>query len=315
MRVTAPFIVSTITVTAVARLSPSFTRIEFGGPELADFGTDGPFYDQRIKFIFPPAGGVLPRLDIGDSWYQAWLALPDEERGAMRTYSVRDLVGDGMDTRLIVDFVLHLVPGATGPASTWASTAAPGDRLLVIGPRRGAPSSGIEFRPGDADRLLLAGDETAVPAIGRILADLPADASGAAFLEVPTAADILPIDAPAGVEVTWLPREGGLVGSRLVPAVTAHLGAATARAVVERELAAALVPAGADEEIWETPTFSGAGEAIEQSTEGIDGLYAWIAGESGVVTTIRRHLVRDVGVDRKQVAFMGYWRVGVAMKA
>jgi NADPH-dependent ferric siderophore reductase len=47
----------------------------------------------------------------------------------------------------------------------------------------------------------------------------------------------------------------------------------------------------------------------------LDGLYAWIAGESAMVTALRRHLVRDLGVDRRQVAFMGYWRVGVSMKS
>ena len=34
--------------------------------------------------------------------------------------------------------------------------------------------------------------------------------------------------------------------------------------------------------------------------------------EAAVVRGLRRYLVRDVGVDRKQVAFMGYWRKGRA---
>ncbi|WP_421014177.1 siderophore-interacting protein, partial [Glutamicibacter creatinolyticus] len=38
--------------------------------------------------------------------------------------------------------------------------------------------------------------------------------------------------------------------------------------------------------------------------------YAWIAGEASAVKTLRRYLVKDVGIDRKQVAFMGYWREG-----
>ncbi|MGA8255779.1 MAG: SIP domain-containing protein, partial [Nocardioides sp.] len=40
-----------------------------------------------------------------------------------------------------------------------------------------------------------------------------------------------------------------------------------------------------------------------------------IAGESQVVTGLRRALVTGLGIDRHQVAFMGYWRVGVAMKS
>ena len=43
------------------------------------------------------------------------------------------------------------------------------------------------------------------------------------------------------------------------------------------------------------------------------GLYAWVAGESALVRATRRILVTDVGMPRRQVAFMGYWRHGVAM--
>jgi NADPH-dependent ferric siderophore reductase len=166
--------------------------------------------------------------------------------------------------------------------------------VLVIGPRRTTTDGGgIEFAPGDAERLLLAGDETAVPAIARILADLPADARGDAFLEVPHDDDVHELPAPDGVTVRWLPRSGSPVGTRLVPDVVGHLGG---RADERRE--------EPDSEVdpWETPERPGA------------GLYAWIAGESGVVTALRRHLVRDLGVDRGQVAFMGYWREGVAMR-
>jgi NADPH-dependent ferric siderophore reductase len=69
-----------------------------------------------------------------------------------------------------------------------------------------------------------------------------------------------------------------------------------------------------DDEMWETPTYSASGEEMT-TTGGIPGLYAWIAGESGVVKALRRHLVSEIGLDRAQVAFMGYWRLGVAMRA
>ena len=76
-----------------------------------------------------------------------------------------------------------------------------------------------------------------------------------------------------------------------------------------------------DPDLWETPSYSSSGEEIDASRgarsghDGCDGLYAWIAGESKVVTGLRRHLVRELGMDRSQVAFMGYWRRGVAMKS
>ncbi|WP_181801880.1 siderophore-interacting protein [Streptomyces shenzhenensis] len=39
--------------------------------------------------------------------------------------------------------------------------------------------------------------------------------------------------------------------------------------------------------------------------------YAWIAGESGRVKELRRHLVGERGFDRRRVTFVGYWRRGL----
>ncbi|RYE76509.1 MAG: siderophore-interacting protein, partial [Myxococcales bacterium] len=59
--------------------------------------------------------------------------------------------------------------------------------------------------------------------------------------------------------------------------------------------------------------WSSSGEST--TTQESDELFAFIAGESAMVTNLRRALVKEVGVDRSQVAFMGYWRRGVAMKS
>jgi len=303
-----PFILDEVEVRRVERLSPSFVRVELGSPALADFGVDGPLWDQRIKLVFPGSSGRLPSFAGADeSWYATWLDIPAEERGHMRTYTVRDVVGTGTDTRLVVDLVLHLVDGASGPGSRWAATARPGDRLVMIAPRRGEAFGGIEFVPGGAQRLLLVGDETAVPAVSAILEQLPAGARGTAFLEVPETGDVLDLDAPVGVEVVWLPRDDAPLGERLHAAVVTHLGAPAERP----EVAADEI----DPNLWETPTYSSSGEEVAESPSAHGDLYAWIAGESGVVTGLRRHLVRGLGIDRRQVAFMGYWRHGVAMRS
>jgi NADPH-dependent ferric siderophore reductase len=202
--------------------------------------------------------------------------------------------------------VLHVEPGASGPASRWAAAANPGDELLVLGPRRGrTDGGGIEYAPGAAGTVVLAGDETAAPAIARILEDVGREVRGVAFIEVPEAGDILPIRAPEGVELRWLPRGHGSHGTSLIPAVLDYLGAA-ADAVEIRDVDTA-------DPLWETPEYSGLGEPIAADAPHADR-YFWIAGESGVVTTLRRHLVKDLGIDRGQVAFMGYWRTGVAMR-
>lgn len=305
-----PMLLIEVEVAAVERLTPSYIRVELASPALADFGVDGPLFDQRIKVVFPNAAGELASFEGADaSWFGTWLDRPVEERGAMRTYTVRAVVGSGEDTRLVVDIALHEPP--CGPGSLWAAAARVGDRLVLLGPRRGVPYGGIEYSPpASSSRLLLVGDETALPAIAAILADLPDTARGAAYVEVPVSADMQTLTVPPGVAVTWLPRNGAERSTRLIAAVTEHLGAPAPVAAVE--------PDEIDPDLWETPTYSSSGEQILELTEGagaLDGLYAWIAGESAMVTALRRYLVRDLGVDRRQVAFMGYWRVGVSMKS
>ena len=53
--------------------------------------------------------------------------------------------------------------------ATWAATAEPGDPVAISGTGRGYAID------ADAPRFLLAGDESALPAISTILDALPAD--------------------------------------------------------------------------------------------------------------------------------------------
>ena len=165
--------------------------------------------------------------------------------------------------------------------------------------------------PGDVTTLLLVGDETAVPAISAILEQLAPSARGAVFLEVPVAADVQRLEHPAGMAITWLPRDGVGRGSALHSAVLEHLGGASTALDDEVD--------EVDLDLWDTPTYSSSGEDVDEHARPVghdwDGLYAWIAGESKVVTGLRRALFNDLHVDRHQVAFMGYWRLGVAMKS
>ncbi len=284
-----------VAVRSRTRLSPSFVRLVLGGPELAGFGVAGPVLDQRIKLILPgPAG--LPQLRP-ECWWADFQALPEHGRGAVRTYTLRAITAAD---ELVVDVVVH--PGAHGPGSAWAGGAAPGDEVLVLVPAQGAPASGIEWAPGEAGRLLIVADETGVPAACSILESLPAGANGAAFLEVPLAEDVQDVTAPPGVDVRWLPRSGRPVGELATTAVVEHLGGGAVPEIDEEEA----------DLLWETPTYSSSGEAITDRPAA--GAYAWIAGEARMVTGLRRHLVGEIGMPRQQVAFMGYWREGVAMR-
>lgn len=274
-------IVGTAEVTAVSRLSETFVRVELGGDDLRDFGVDGPTFDQRIKLLFGPA---------------------DEQ--VMRTYTIRDVLPG---PRLVVDFVLHLTPGSTGPAALWASSASVGDSVGIIAPRAGEFFGGIEWAPGSASHVLLAGDETAVPAICAILEQMAPASVGQAYLEVPSATDVLDVAGPDGVEVTWLVREDAEHGTSLDASVRGS--SLLPRAAGDHS---AYSPDEVDPDLWETPAYSSSGEAVDPDAAPGEGLYAWIAGEAGVVTGLRRHLVRDLGIDRRQVAFMGYWKRGRA---
>lgn len=325
-----------VEVRSVQRLSDNFQRITFGGECLREFGVQGSTDDLRIKVVIPPqsADGTrapLPPIDCEDAgWYRNWLAMDAQARGSMRTYTVRASRCSAPEPEIDVDFVLHFdSSGVGGPASTWAAAARPGDRVTVIGPNAvhcvtAESYGGIEWRPGLAQHVLLAGDETAVPAIASILENLPGDFTGHALLEVPDAADIQDLATGSQVAITWLPRNGRAHGEALEAAVRAAV-AVPGYATVERAAAAAPVPARRQELedvdidsviLWETPARL-TPEVVENSPSpttpaGALPFYAWIAGEAAVVRGLRRYLVRDAGIDRKQVAFMGYWRQGRA---
>ncbi|HTM86505.1 MAG TPA: siderophore-interacting protein, partial [Mycobacterium sp.] len=289
-------------------------RVTFTGDELRDFGTTG--LDQRIKVVLPlPETGVTT-FPGGPEWYASWRELPQELRNPIRTYTVRGIRPEARE--LDVDFVLH---GDGGPASRWVAAAQVGDELAVVGPHAEAadPLSGVEWRPGLARTVLLAGDETAVPAICSILAALPPETTGHAFIEIPHADDRETVAAPAGVAVTWLPRSD--TGTDRGAAVSNAVRGWTARTLADRVVPMVATDVGAELGVdtdtdpdtdTDTDTDTGGGilwEVPEQRPVG-DGLYAWLAGEAGVITALRRFLVTETGIDRRQVAFMGYWRAG-----
>jgi NADPH-dependent ferric siderophore reductase len=275
-----------VSVARVRRLNPSFLRVTFTGADLDEFGSGGA--DQRIKVVLPLPGRGIGDFPLGPDWYGEWRLLPDARRNPLRSYTVR--AARPLEREVDVDFVLH---GPSGPAAAWAADARAGDELALVGPnaRFDGEPGGVEWRPrAGASELVLGGDETAVPAICAIVEALPPGTRGRALMEVPTAADVLDLAIPAGFEVTWLARGSAPRGAPLRTALLDVLAPAGPGTEVE-EVDEALV--------WEVP-----------SDDGGDGPYVWLAGEAGVVTGLRRLMVRDLGLDRRRVAFMGYWREG-----
>lgn len=294
----ARYRVFSVRVAAVTSLTPSFVRVTLTGDELGAFSSVG--LDQRIKVVLPIPGHGFTDLPDGQDWYAAWRDLPDATRNPIRTYTVRSFRPDAHE--LDIDFVAH---GDTGPASRWVSSCVVGDELRIVGPAvptspAELPTGAAEFAPGAANRILLAGDETAAPAICAILEALDVATVGHVFIEVPTDADRLPVAAPAGVEVRWIARNGASHGVRMTDHV--HAWASTAVAGTACGTTAELTDVDVDQQVlWDVPAASAQ-----------ESVYAWIAGEAACIKELRRHLVRGVGLDRRQVAFMGYWRHGKA---
>ncbi|MEV1286560.1 siderophore-interacting protein [Micromonospora sp. NPDC049679] len=247
------------------RLTPSMVRVTFGGEQLATFAGGG--RDQSLSLFLPHPGQSAPVVPIhsGEDWFSEWRAIDPGERAVMRSYTVREQ--RRAQAEVDIDFALH---GDTGPASRWAGRVRPGDRVVMLGPAV-EDNRGVCFRPPPGtDHVLMAADETALPAVGAILAWLPAGMRARVWIEVPDVADIQDLPSAATAEVRWLVRGTTPPGSGLL--VEAVRGAR--------------MPAG-------TP-------------------YAWIAGESASVRTLRRHLVAERGLHRRQVTFAGYWRLGAS---
>ncbi len=195
-----------LTVLRTERLSAHWMRVTLGGGEIEKFRPMG--FDQWFRLFLPIGGDAgLDRVPAKANrmfGYLKFLRIPDGERPVMRNYSVRAYRPATAEAgaEIDVDFVLHgsAADGTAGPASRWAETCAPGENVLII-------DEGLTFNPQrGTDRVLLVGDETALPAIASICASLPADATGIAIIETPSEEDALEFPHPSGVDVVWIVR-------------------------------------------------------------------------------------------------------------
>ncbi len=229
-------------VKRVRQLTPRMVRVTFGGEELASFEWSGPA--SHVKLIFTP--GEADASGRGDG------------RPIMRTYTPRRF--DPGARELEVEFVIH----GTGPASAWAEQAAVGQTLTIAGPGR---SYAVDAA---ADWYVLAGDDTAIPAICTILESLPASVKALVLLEVVDGAEEHALDArSANTEIRWL-RRGPDAGN------------------AGRELEAAM-------RRIELPPGSGR---------------IYVACESDAMRRIRRHLLQERQFPRAHLVTRGYWRLG-----
>lgn len=196
------------TVVRTETVARDYVRVVLGGDDIRALGPLE-FTDHYVKLLFPPQGASYTWPFDADAIRDT---RPREEWPVMRTYTIRSL--DAESGEMAVDFVVH---GDSGLAGPWAASVQPGAPISFMGP-------GGSWAPDPAaDVQLLAGDESAAPAIAAAIEALPHGSRAQVFLEVADAGAHIPLPERDGVEVTWVHRdEHGLgYGHALAAAVRA----------------------------------------------------------------------------------------------
>ncbi|MFG3405679.1 siderophore-interacting protein [Streptomyces sp. NPDC048142] len=199
---THPLVLRRVNVRRVHEVTPRMRRVVLGGEDLAAFTRDGtsrpafaaPGFDDHIKLILAADGDVraaLPaQLPHGIEWTPA-------EHRLTRDYTPRRV--DLQEGELHLDFVVH----GEGPAEAWSASAREGDELWFVGPK-----SSLRL-PERLDWILLIGDETALPAIGRFLDERPLDAPAHVLVTVSDASARQELALRDGDTITWVVAEPG----------------------------------------------------------------------------------------------------------
>jgi NADPH-dependent ferric siderophore reductase len=175
-----------VTVRRVERLSPRMVRVTLAGPDLAGLNVEQPA--ASVRMLLPSAGTtelVVP------TWNGNEFLLPDGQRPMIRTFTPWRVDPEALE--LDVGIVVH----GGGSASEWAVSAAPDDPAAISGPGRGYT---VDV---DAPALLVAGDETAIPAITQVLDALPVETPVQVRIEIAHADGRLALPDHRGASVEW----------------------------------------------------------------------------------------------------------------
>ena len=156
-----------VSVRRVERRSPRLIRVTLAGLELGGLTVEEPA--ASVRLLLPASATDELVVPI---WNGNEFLLPDGRRPTIRTFTPRRL--DGTTLELDIEAVVH----GDGVASRWAAAAESGDQAAISGPGRGY----VVDR--DAPAFLLAGDETAIPAISQLLEVLPTETPTQVHIEV-----------------------------------------------------------------------------------------------------------------------------------
>jgi NADPH-dependent ferric siderophore reductase len=181
-----------VEVRRVERVGPRMVRVTLSGSELVGFTVEQPAASVRV--LLPSSGaGEL----VAPSWNGNEFLLPDGRRPTIRTFTPWRV--DPEAAELDVGIVVH----GGGVASDWAVSAEPGQPAAISGPGRGYTVD------RDAPAYLVAGDETAIPAITQVLDAIPGETPVQVRIEVARPDGRLALPAHPGATVEWCDRPSG----------------------------------------------------------------------------------------------------------
>lgn len=256
-------------VARVESITPRYRRIVLGGADLDDgfpFRRFTPADHVKVYFPHPDTGQIVAYRQVGEPEEDDWEVDVPGGEPIRRDYTVRGW--DPEAKELVLDFVVH----DHGVAGVWAGRAGPGEEVVVMGPRANW------LMPENYRHYLAFGDETALPAISRIVEEAPAGTHVTAVIEV----------ADAGEEQALVPAPGATAELRWIHRDSAR--------VAEGHLS----------------PLETAARSLEVSELGdVASLYVFAAGEAGAIKPIRRYLRRELGLPKRQTHVDGYWKRGV----
>lgn len=230
-------------------VTPSVRRLTFSGSDLSVYDSGS----MHVSLLFPPEGLAKPEWPRpGPDGRTIWP--PDDRRPASRIYTIRPV--DVEAGTLDIDFVRHGV----GVASAFAEEPRKGALIGCAGP--------IGRKIPDVDFYLLASDETAIPAMSRILESAPATARGHAFIEVDNPGERQPLVNSSSIDVRWLYRDGAKAGT--------------------------------------TTLLEDAAKAIDLPKD--KSIFVWAAAETAVVRALRSHWRNDLALSTEQNLAVAYWK-------
>ncbi|WP_455274320.1 DUF2218 domain-containing protein [Rhizobium herbae] len=179
-----------VTVVSADDITPHMRRVIFSCADVAEFAGG----DMHVRVLVPPKGRPPVWPGFREDGRIAWPAGEDEI--LVRVYTIRAV--DLERKEISIDFLQHPEAGIPTPGADFARDAQAGDKAALLGPGGGSLPQ--------AQSMLLIGDESALPAIARIAAEVPAGTYMRAIIEVEDEAEEQSFPTAGSLEARWLHR-------------------------------------------------------------------------------------------------------------